>query len=165
MTILLTALFSALLQFHPLHVSFTSIDIPKGKEEAALSFKFYTEDFSLLFYHLYEKNIQPVMDQEFSQDQLGVINGYLTKAFSLVSGQDTAALAFVRKEQNEENIWLYYQVDLPENLQNSLILTNLLMLDLYEDQTNLVIVTHGKNEKGYTFDARNHREEIDIGQD
>jgi len=165
MTILLTALFSAILHLHPLHVSFTSIDIQREKREASLSFKFYTEDFSLLFYHLYEKNIQPVMDQEFSQDQLGVINGYLTKAFSLVSGKDTAALAFFRKEQNEEYIWLYYQVDLPENLPNSLILTNLLMLDLYEDQTNLVIVTQGKNEKGYTFDTRNRREEIDIGQD
>jgi hypothetical protein len=165
MTILLTALFSALLQFHPLHISFTSIDIPKESVRASLSFKFYTEDFSLLFYHLYEKNMQPLMDQEFSQQQLQVINGYLKESFSLVSGQDTAVLAFVRKEQNEENIWLYYQVDLPENLQNSLILTNLLMFDLYEDQTNLVIVTHGTHEKGYTFDYRNRREEIDIGQD
>lgn len=165
MTILFTALFSALLQLHPLHVSFTSIDIQRENREAAVSFKFYTDDFSLLFYHLYEKNIQPSVDQEFSRDQLGIINGYLKKAFSLVSGQDTAALDFIRKEQNEEYIWLYYKVDLPENLQNSLILTNILMLDLYEDQTNLVIVTHGTSEKGYTFDYRNHREEIDIGQD
>ncbi len=165
MTILLTALFSALMQFHPLHVSFTSIDIHKDKGEAALSFKFYTEDFSLLFYHLYEKNIRPSVDREFNQDQLGVVNGYLKEAFSLVSGQDTTDFRYIRKEQNEESIWLYYQADLPENMQNSLFLTNLLMLDLYEDQTNLVIITNGTHEKGYTFDYRKHRQELDIGQD
>ncbi|MBN1789470.1 MAG: hypothetical protein JW830_03160 [Bacteroidales bacterium] len=165
MTFLFTALFSALLQFHPLHVSFTSIDIHKEKGEAALSFKFYTEDFSLLFYHLYEKDIRPEMDRELTGDQVKIFDGYLKRAFILVSGQDTADLSYTRKDQNEEYIWLYYTISTLADLNKPVYLTNILMLDLYEDQTNLVIVTNGKNEKGYTFDYRNRREEIDIGQD
>jgi len=42
------------------------------------------------------------------------------------------------------------------------VLTNALLLDLFEDQTNLVIVTHGNSEQGYTFTVNNWKSEIDL---
>ena len=165
MTVIFTLLFSMMLHAHPLHVSFTSIDISEERSEANLSFKFYTDDFSLLFFHLYEKNIQPAMDQELTKDQLKIINSYFKRAFALVAGRDTLDLEFIRKDQDDLNIWLYYKGSWPENKDFQVFLTNMLMLDLYEDQTNLVIVTNGKHEQGYTFDYRNRRFKLDVKQD
>jgi hypothetical protein len=105
------------------------------------------------------------MDQEISGDQLMIINGYLKKAFSLVAEQDTIDFRYIRKEQNEESIWLYYKGVLPGNAECRFSLVNQLMLDLYEDQTNLVIVTKGTHEKGFAFNYRDRRYELDFGQD
>jgi len=165
MTVLFTVLFSALLSNHPLHVSCTSIDISTEKKEASLTFKFYTDDFSLLFFHLYEKTLKPEIDQELTNTQLALINTYMDHSFSIVTGKDTVDLNFLRKEQDDVNIWLYYKGSLPKNLGRNVFLTNTLLLDLYGDQTNLVIVTQGKAEKGYTFNYNSYRQELDIEQD
>ncbi|HEX2394382.1 MAG TPA: DUF6702 family protein, partial [Bacteroidales bacterium] len=44
---------------HPLHVAYTNIDINKDQETISVSHKVFTQDFVLLFAHLFEKNIEP----------------------------------------------------------------------------------------------------------
>jgi hypothetical protein len=145
---------------HPLHVSFTSIEINAEKHEASLVYKFFTDDFSLLFYHLYEKNVIPQADTEFKENELKIINKYLNGAFQLVAGRDTLLFTYVKKEQNEESVWLHYKASLSGKRIKTLMLTNKLLLDLYEDQTNLVIISDGLAEKGYTFNFRERQSEI-----
>ena len=119
-----------------------------------------TEDFDLLFEHLYEKNIKPVPGKDLSQAELALINGYMKDAFVVESGSTKLPLSFVRKDQDEESIWLYYTCPLPSNNINSLVLTNSLLLQLFEDQTNLVIVTYKGADTGYTFNYDKWKSEI-----
>jgi hypothetical protein len=165
MTFFTTLLLAALLHHHPLHVSLTSIDISRENQEATLSFKFFTDDLSLLFFHLYERELRPEPDKDLSPTQLLWVNQYLTRTFQLVSGKDTLVLDYIRKEMNEESIWLYYKTKLPAGKALPLTLTNQLMLDLYEDQTNLVIVNDGSTEQGFTFNYAMRKAEIARGQD
>jgi hypothetical protein len=162
---LVSLLIYTLLHSHPLHVSVTSIDINQEKSEASFSFKFYTDDFKLLFFHLYEKNIKPEMNQELTAAELELISRYLNRAFTIVSGSDTLDFEYVRKDQNEESLWLYFKGNLPGGKKDPFRLTNMLLLDLYEDQTNLVIITHGAHEEGYTFNNSMRQQEIDVHQD
>jgi hypothetical protein len=162
MTLLISIFLPWLLAAHPIHVSVTSIEVNKGSREISIAQKFYTEDFSLLFYHLYEKNIRPESGKDFAPPELELIHKYISAAFILESGKTGLPLRFVRKDQDEESTWLYFTSELPSDKIRSLMLTNLLMLDLYEDQTNLVIVTDGVAEKGYTFDYNDRQMEIDI---
>jgi hypothetical protein len=165
MVFLASFLLAGFISAHPLHVSLTSVEINTEQKSVTISHKFYTDDFSLLFFHLYEKDIRPAMDQEFTNAQLALINSYLARAFTLVSGKDTVDFQFVRKEQNEGSIWLYYTGTLPRGQHNRLFLTNILMLELYEDQTNLVIITNGTHEQGYTFNYRDRQWEMDNRKD
>jgi hypothetical protein len=162
MSMLFSILFTGLLLGHPLHVSLTSIDINPEQKEALVTCKFYTDDFSLLFYHLYEKNIKPETEKEFTDAELDLINKYMNGSFSMVTGKDTIALEYLRKDQNEESIWLYYKGILPKNKIKTVLLTNKLLLDLYEDQTNLVIITNKLVEKGYTFNYKIRQSELDF---
>jgi hypothetical protein len=160
--VLTTILFTLFIAAHPVHVSVTSIDINTEKDTIFISQKMFTDDFSLLFYHLYEKDIKPVQDRDFSGNELSVINGYMKDAFVIESGSTKLTLDFVRKDQDDESIWLYYTCSPPSNNITSLMLTNSLLLQLFEDQTNLVIVTYKGVDKGYTYNYDNWRSEISL---
>jgi hypothetical protein len=162
MILLASFLLSGFIAAHPLHVSLTSIEINTEQKTVLVAHKFFTGDFSLLFYHLFEKNIEPLQDKDFSAKEKELVNSYMSKRFVLVAGSDTIPLVLLRKEQNEESIWLYYSGKLPKNKIESLIISNLLLLDLYEDQTNLVILTHGVKENGFSFNAINRKSVVDI---
>ena len=166
MRFVFTFLFTSLLytgsiRAHPLHVSLTSIAFNTGNNEVSIIYKFYTDDFSLLFYHLYEKTVNPEKDKPFAPGELTLINNYISQSFHLVSGNDTLTLDFLRKEQEDEFVWLYYTGVFDEsNPQEMIVLSNKLLLDLYDDQTNLVIVTLGNVEKGFSFTYNNWRKEL-----
>jgi hypothetical protein len=142
---------------HPLHISYTNVEINGEEKIVTVSHKFYTDDFSLLFYHLYEKEIEPKNDMPFDPHETKLISSYVRQRFSLLSDNDTIALSFSRKDQDEESLWLHFSGSLnPENVKN-LTIENLLLFDLFMDQTNLLIVTQGKKEKGFSFDYENRR--------
>ena len=159
---LLSILFSWLLTAHPVHVSVTSMEINTEKDSIYISQKMFTDDFDLLFYHLYEKNIKPVSGKDFSQSELSLINGYMKDAFVVESGGIRLPLTFIRKDQDDQSIWLYYTCPMPSGNVNSLMLTNSLLLQLFEDQTNLVIVTCKGTDQGYTFNYDSWKSEISL---
>jgi hypothetical protein len=162
MTILTSIFYSWLLAAHPIHVSVTNLEIISEKKEILITYKLFTDDFSLLFYHLFEKNLKPIADKDFTSGELALVNNYMTAAFKLEAGKNKLPLEYIRKEQDEQSIWLYYKCTMPAIKIRSLTLTNALLLDLFEDQTNLVIVTLGKKEQGLTFNVKNYKSEIDL---
>jgi hypothetical protein len=164
MSFILSLLIAGLSAMHPLHIAYTSIEINRENYSISLSHKFYTSDFTLLFQHLFEKQVEPVMNQDFNKAELDLINAYLSYRFILTSGTDTIPLTFHRKDQDDESLWLYFKGTLPDNGLKSLSVQNQLLLDLYEDQTNLVIISCGKEEKGFTFNSTIQRAVYEIGK-
>ena len=69
---------------------------------------------------------------------------------------------FVRKEQNDDSIWLYYHGKFDQQVPDTITLLNTLLLDVFEDQTNLVILTAGGDEKGVRFDYRTREMKIGL---
>ncbi len=164
MSFILSLIITGLSILHPLHITYTSIEINRGNDSICLSHKFYTSDFTLLFYHLFEKQIEPAMNKEFSAQELDLIKTYLNYRFVLASGTDTIHLEYLRKDQDDESLWLYLKGKLPDNGLKSLSVQNQLLLDLYDDQTNLVIIICGKEEKGFTFNITNQHTVYEIGK-
>lgn len=164
MSFIISLMIAGLSVLHPLHITYTSIEVNQENDSIYLSHKFFTSDFTLLFYHLFEKQVEPRMNQEFSAQELDLIKTYLSYRFVLASGTDTISLNYQRKDQDDESLWLYFKGRLPDNGLKSLSVQNLLMLDLYEDQTNLVIISCGKEEKGFTFNIADQQAVYEIGK-
>jgi hypothetical protein len=160
--LLLTLLFTWLLAAHPVHVSVTNLEINTARDTIYITQKMFTDDFDLLFYHLYEKNIKPVAGKEFSSNELSLVNGYMKDAFVIEAGSAKLPLKFVKKDQDIESIWLHYTCPLPSKKIKTLMLTNSLLLQLFEDQTNLVIVTYLGGDTGYTFNYDKWKSEIKL---
>ena len=164
MSFILSLLIAGLSAMHPLHITYTSIEIDPKNDSIWLSHKFFTSDFTLLFQHLFEKQVEPKINQDFSKAELDLINNYLSYRFILTSGTDTIPLHFQRKDQDDESLWLYFKGRLPDNGLTSLSVQNQLLLDLYEDQTNLVIIICGKEETGFTFNSTDQQAVYEMGK-
>jgi hypothetical protein len=160
MVFLASVILSGFMTAHPVHVSLTSVEINTGRKTVSVSYKFYTNDLILLLYHVFEKDFQPEPDKTLTPAEIGVLDSYLSRAFILVNKKDTLSFKFLSKEQDEESIWLHYQANLSRKEIKTLAITNLLMLNIYEDQQNLVILSDGMVEKGYSFDLVNRQAAI-----
>ena len=139
--------------FHPVHVSYTNIDISLESGEVIVVCKFYTDDLKLLFYHLYEKEIAFDPEKELAENEIKLVRDYMLGSFFVEeAGGKRVDFLYNKKEQNEESVWLYFTGKLTEDHMDSLLVGNTVLLDLFEDQKNLVIVTCSGIERGYSFD-------------
>lgn len=164
MTIFPTLLLSATLALHPMHVSYTNIDINTETKEVSVSHKLYANDFTLLFFHLFEKNIIPSDTASFTQPEIDLIDHYMKYRFFLLEDQDTLSLHFAGKHMEDEYLWLKFVGKIKDAEIHEMAIHNMLLLDLYMDQTNLVIVNNGPVEKGYTFNWDNRQSVLTFNQ-
>jgi len=163
MNLLLYFFFTVSAWFHPLHVSLTSMDIRPETGEIKLVHKFFADDLKLLFFHLYEKEFGLNPGSELSATDLQMLDEYLKMRFVVSTGEDTLQWVFEKKEQDEESVWLYFRGVMKPS--SGFVVTNLLLLDLFDDQTNLLIISDGIKEKGESFGYRKREATIAWGTD
>jgi len=156
----LTLLFSGFAFFHPVHVSIINIDYYSAKKEMDVSFKVFTDDFQLLFIHLYETKIGFNTKEEYfhAKDK---IDQYFNSHFQLMDNERKYNLKFVGLKKNDDSVWFNYKIE-DIKPQNKLTLVNTVLLDLYIDQKNLVLFKSGETEKGYRYDFKNREFNIDL---
>jgi len=158
--IYLAILISGFTFFHPVHVSVINIDYFSAKKEMDVSFKVFTDDFQLLFIHLYETKIGFNTKEEYWHAKER-IDQYFNSHFQLSDNEKKYSLKFMGLKKNDDSVWFNYKI---ENLESNkeLKLVNTVLLDLYMDQKNLVFFKSGKTEKGYQYDFKNREYYINL---
>ncbi|HLO60075.1 MAG TPA: DUF6702 family protein [Bacteroidales bacterium] len=157
MSFLPSLILTAAVWMHPLHVAYTNIEINEQQKSISVTHKMYTNDFTLLFFHLFEKNIIPVDSADFRPSEIDLINHYMKYRFFLVADNDTLKLDYKGKQLDDEYIWLTFSGKFDTVPQANLEINDMLLLDLFMDQTNLVIVNNGPVEKGFSFNWDNRQ--------
>lgn len=141
---------------HPVHVSIMNFDYSSHNKAAEVSVKVFTDDFELAFIHNYnimlnlgKANIHPEWRK--------YIDTYFGKMFSLkVNGKNSVPLLFKNYTMEEDGIKLYFTAPIKGKLR-SIQMDNALLLDVFENQTNLVILSIDGKEKGYSLDYNNFK--------
>lgn len=141
-------LISAGLQAHPVHVSVLNIEYNASRKTLDFTFRFYKDDMELAIFHNYA--IQVKLDSvgaPAKTEQL--VNRYMNERFHInLNGKALDSLQYSRKVNDGPEIWLYYSIPVQGELK-TLKVTNQLMMDLYFDQTNLVICGPKGKETAY----------------
>ena len=146
---------------HPVHLSITNIDINTELNFFEISCQFFTDDFKKIIQINEGVELLFGQEHELTQESIDAIDNYIFSVFEIkLNNKEKINFSFQRKKQNEALIWLYYKGEIPVSDIKSITLVNELMLDLYEDQTNLVIISLDGKEKGYTFNYRRKTENI-----
>lgn len=163
MTLTNTLIIAYLFVAHPVHIGYTHLDVDPVKKTVTVSHKILKDDFTLLFFHLYEKNIESRPGIDFTTEELRIVNKYMQKHFIISAGNDTINLSFQHKDDSEDSyLWMYYSGNLPDKSIQEITINNMLLFDINMDQTNLVILNYGNIQKGLRFDWQNNKEIVAI---
>ena len=139
--------------FHPVHVSVTNVDLDPVGGKVELSVKIFSDDFQDLILHKYGVQLN-IVEQEDPGDGISAVNRYIQEALQLVfNGKETADLQFVESKLNEEAIWLFYRYEHPGRIRK-VDIVNRVMLEKFNDQTNLMIVSFNERQNGYKLDNK-----------
>jgi len=138
--------------FHPVHISVVNMDM---EEDGSLIFsvKLFVDDFQEI---LNKKNnisleLNKAMDVEAVEPYL---TAYISENLQIVSEQKLQQkdYSFEKFELKDKEIWLYYKVKVL--VKEDLSINNSLMCDLYQDQTNLFILSYQGKDKAFRFNFK-----------
>ena len=144
------------LSAHPLHLSITNITYENGKLN--IQMKSFRDDWEVGYFHYYGE----VVDfSDPSQREIPWFKEYLNKSFRITTGEEEPALKLEIESVSleEDAMTIDMHVLVPES-PNSLYIYNSLLIDIYPDQTNLVIFVFEKRETGIKFDVKKHDAEV-----
>jgi len=142
-----------LLAFHPVHVSVTSMEYNKGEKVFLVSFKVFTDDFETIVERKYGVDLNLGRENEFKNAD-EYFSRYFRETFSfIVNGKELKEPVFLEKKMNDIAVWLYYRYPISGNLEKVEI-KNIIMLDMFMDQSNLLIFKYSDFEKGFIFNRK-----------
>lgn len=150
-TILFLCFFINNLSAHPLHMSVCNMDIKN--DSLHFSIKLFTDDFNIaLDKYEYDTAVESYIDS---------VLIYLQQNFVVQINHDNITYSIIDTTINELSIWINCFLPYKESIEE-IHIKNTLMLDLYSDQKNLLIIQGNQNENGYLFNSNNTALDIPI---
>jgi len=146
---------------HPVHVSVTNVEYKTENELFEVSFKIFYDDFETIIAHRYNVQLYLGLANE-RKDKDVYFTKYVTDNFTFIADGDFLLPEFRSGKINENSIWLYYTYSNTADVSEIIIL-NRLMMDLFDDQTNLLLFKYGSFEKGYSVKRGKEKIVIDLG--
>lgn len=144
-------------QSHPIHVSVCNIEIEN--DTMTLSLKLFKDDFQLAIDHNYGKEIS--FEDMNERSDILLLDNYIHSVLSLIANKkDSLELNYITNEINDEAIWLKYNCYVSG--LRKIRIKNSVFLDLFYDQTNLVIINFQGKQSGYRFNVKNTDQLIDL---
>ena len=148
-------------QTHPVHVTVLNIEFDNSSGRMNLTFRVYKDDMELALFHNYEF-LTTLDSTKKGSRPVSFLNRYINERIKLkVNHKTIDTLVFEKTLFDGTNLWLYYSLKIQGELQ-SIWLQNIMMMDLYFDQSNMVIcgpigkerafmLSYDKNEMTYIF--------------
>jgi hypothetical protein len=141
---------------HPLHLSITNIVYENGK--LSIQMKSFRDDWETGYFHYHG---EPVDFTDPSKREIPWFREYLNNSFRIALDKKSPGLPLeidsIGLEEDAMTIEMHAMV--PES-PNSLYIYNALLVDIYPDQSNLVIFVFQKKETGIKFDIRKRDAEV-----
>jgi hypothetical protein len=147
--------------YHPVHVSVTNMDIDSESGMITVSIKLFSDDFEELIFTKYGRKLE-ITSQADPGDSIDVVNRYIAEVLKLtINGSDLVELEYDSTELNYEAIWLNYNYKYGAKVKK-VDISNLIMLEKYKDQTNLLIISYNDKQNGYRLNNKNTELSLNI---
>lgn len=146
---------------HPVHVSILNFDYSSKNKLAEISVKVFPDDFELAFNHTYNIKLN-LGTEKIHPEWEKYLNLYFDKMFLLKTNNKTKIpLVFKNYKVEEDGVLLYFSAEMKGKIK-SLQMDNSLLLDVFENQTNLVILNIDGKEKGYSLNYNSYKIDLNL---
>ena len=161
--LLFLAIWTNCIIMHPIYVSMTNMDIDAQKGDIELSIRIFTDDLETVLHNKY--NVHGWIGSESEhQDSRRLLTEYVNDRFRVVVNND------IRIELATDSItivgdmlWFNMTGSAKQTIKQ-IEIYNLLLLDFFSNQKNLMIIGTGANqrEKGFNLDRKNYKIELTL---
>jgi len=151
LNLIYSVLFSAYLLWHPFHVSVTDIEHDPVSKTVQISHRIFLDDLEvgLKKYHKLEK--LDTYEPENVQVLDSLIGNYLNKKVSFLINGAKKEFNFLGSELEGDARWCYYEIEgIPE--VNEAEVTNMALMEAFDDQQNIVHFKSNGKLKSYKLD-------------
>lgn len=155
------------MMLHPVHVSVTTIDVKADSAKVYVQVKLFTNDIQLVVNNTCAADLKLGTKEEVPNADTLMVQ-YLTNRLFIEINKKPITLRFVDRRMNEESVWVILEGDLDTPKHGKFVLSsaaveNTILLDLFEDQSNLLIFGQGNGtEKGYMMNIGNVKQTIEL---
>jgi len=145
---------------HPVHISVSNAEISGNNIDMTL--RAFRDDLQTAYFHYHSKPIDYSMEENLKSDWM---TAYLKKSVIMIAKpvQDTINLEYINARQDGDAVVFEFTGKLPDRI-NSLYIYNGFLLDIYSDQSNLMIFGTSGSERGMKFDAWDAEQELKLQQ-
>jgi hypothetical protein len=150
----ITGLFFFLMPAHPVHVSVAHINLNPESKRFDISLKLFRDDFEQAVLMNSGKTVDFTSSEEKYRT---TAEKYIRDKFQIVLNDNPSSvkkLEFVKFELKEDAVWVYCSYPLKGRV-TSLRVENEILLELYKDMTNLVVLQFNELEEGYSLNQHN----------
>ena len=143
---------------HPVHVSVMNMEYIENEKSFDISIKTFKDDMETAIYHRYGRIINlSEIGQRATNNKL--VEKYLFESIVIKYDENIITPTIQEIVYHDEAVHIKLKSKANNNLSKISVLNTLLM-DIYLDQTNLVIISYRNEEKGYKLDLKNNNFEI-----
>jgi hypothetical protein len=124
---------------HPFHVSITELIYKEETKSVQIMHKVFVDDFEQTLNKNYKVNLD-ILSLSNTQSIDSMVENYLGKNFAVVIDGKAQEISYLGSELEDNVLWCYqeiYKVRKPETFE----ITNSIMFDEFDDQSNLVHTT------------------------
>ena len=152
------------LPFHDFHVTHTTFHYNDESMSMEITIKVAIEDLQKTIQNIYSKKFDNFEDNQKNKILEKLIREYFQNNLTLSSGKDKKKYKWVGKElsNNLHDIYLYFEIANYDKNKNvdSITIKNTLFLDLYNYQTNIVLIELTDKKYNLTFTMDNYTQTI-----
>ncbi len=153
--LLLHTLVFFLIGYHPLHISFTSLDINGEASVGRLSVKVFSDDFADRI-RLDHTNFALIENDTLNIKDKAIFLPYLAENLQIRLNGELKALdnwCLDSIKNNFEASWLYFSLDL-DKVVKEISVRNSILFDVFNDQKNLLILSRDDEERAYQLSRK-----------
>ncbi|MEA5404068.1 DUF6702 family protein [Arcicella sp. DC2W] len=137
--------------FHAFHTSLTEMRYNAKSKGFEVSLRVFTDDLEKVLSHD-NQNKKIVIENNDKNDAL--VEQYVKKHFMLVNSKNQLkAIQYIGKEKEGDATWIYLELPINEAI-SGLKLKNDVLIDMFEDQTNIVNVFVKEEKTSFIFNAK-----------
>lgn len=144
--------FSVLLFKHDFHTSLTEMRYNPKAKSFEISLRVFTDDLEKVL-SATNQNKKFLVENNDKNDVF--VEAYIKKHFVIVNSKNQKSIInYIGKEKEGEATWIYLEMPVNESINGSKIQNNVL-IDMFEDQTNILNIFVQNQKKSYLFTVKN----------
>jgi hypothetical protein len=143
---------SILLNKHDFHTSLTEMRYNTKSKTFEISLRVFTDDLEKVL-SATNQNKKFLVENNDKNDPF--VEAYIKKHFVVVNTKNQKpTINYIGKEKEGEATWIYLEMPVNESINGSKIQNNVL-IDMFEDQTNILNIFVQNQKKSYLYNVKN----------